>query len=123
MVNPSDREGIGMAQIRLIGLLASLALLFILFSNTRRSHSHGSLSGETVPFLFDSGEIIWDGSVHRAKLFPHFADFDADGKIDMLVGVGDRLSVHRNVGTNSRPVYAEPTWFDETEPSARIPYG
>ena len=68
-------------------------------------------------------EVILDGSRFRARLYPHFADFDGDGVTDLLVGVGDRLSVYRNVGTDRRPVYAAPTWFDEGEPSSHLPSG
>ena len=72
------------------------------------------------PTVFEPPEVILDGSEH-GRLYPAFADIDGDGKIDMLVGnwLG-RLLVFRNQGTNARPVYAEPTWLDETVPSAKI---
>jgi hypothetical protein len=79
--------------------------------------------GADRPTRFDPPEVLLDGSEHGDRLFPHFADFDGDGTTDLLVGVGDRLLVHRNRGTNARPNYAKPTWFDEAEPSARIPAG
>jgi hypothetical protein len=75
------------------------------------------------PAVFDPPEMILDGSEHDGQLCPHYADFDGDGTIDQLVSVGDRLLVYRNRGTNARPEYATPTWFDEAEPSARIPAG
>jgi hypothetical protein len=63
-------------------------------------------------------------------LHPTFGDFDGDGKIDMLVGVkgddGDgkgRLLVYLNRGTNKAPEYAKPFWFDEANPTGRIPAG
>ena len=74
--------------------------------------------------------MILDGSEY-GLLNPAFADIDGDGKPDLLAGVhfGDdsgihgfgRLLVYGNRGTNARPVYAKPTWFDETVASARIP--
>jgi hypothetical protein len=69
---------------------------------------------------FEPPEVILDGSAY-GRLYPAFADIDGDGKIDMLVGnwLG-RLLVFRNNGTNARPVYAKPTWLDETVPSANI---
>ena len=69
---------------------------------------------------FDPPEVMLDGSEY-GRLYPAFADIDGDGKIDMLVGnwLG-RLLVFRNEGTNARPVYAKPTWLDETVPSANI---
>jgi hypothetical protein len=72
------------------------------------------------PTGFEPPEVILDGSEY-GRMYPTFADIDGDGKIDMLVGnwLG-RLLVFRNKGTNSRPVYAKPTWLDETVPSANI---
>jgi hypothetical protein len=75
------------------------------------------------PAEFDPPELILDGPEDGSRLYPHYADFDRDGKIDQVVGVGNRLRVYRNRGTNARPEYATPTWFDEAEPSARIPGG
>jgi hypothetical protein len=67
---------------------------------------------------FDPPELILEGS---ERLYPTFADIDGDGKIDLLVGTWtSRLLVYRNDGTNARPVYAKPTWLDETVPSAKI---
>jgi hypothetical protein len=73
-----------------------------------------------APTGFGAPELILDGSAY-GRLFPAFADIDGDGKIDMVVGTWDsRLLVYRNTGTNARPVYAKPTWLDETVPSAKI---
>jgi hypothetical protein len=72
-----------------------------------------------APTGFERPELILDGSEH-GRLYPTFADIDGDGKIDMLVGTWtSRLLVYRNKGTNARPVYAKPTWLDETVPSAK----
>ncbi len=72
---------------------------------------------------FGPPEVILDGSEKGNRLFPHYADFDGDGRIDQLVGTDDRLLVYRNLGTNAKPEYAKPAWLDEVEPSARIPAG
>ena len=72
------------------------------------------------PSGFDPPEVILDDS-ENGRLYPTFVDFDADGKIDMLVGNWfGRLLVFRNKGTNARPVYAKPTWLDTAVPSAKI---
>jgi hypothetical protein len=66
--------------------------------------------------------------------FPWFADFDGDGKPDLLVGqVGDsrsgklagegRLRIYRNLGAQGRPRFGAPSWFDDAVPTGRIPKG
>lgn len=62
-------------------------------------------------------QLLFDGSHHRDCLYPCYADFDGDGTIDQLVGVGDRLLVFRNHGTTARPAYAPPTFFDAVIPA------
>jgi hypothetical protein len=95
-----------------------------------------SLAGErTAPVRLEFEKRILDGS-DIGVLFPTFGDFDGDGKIDLLVGVRglgkgrlrDKWSeggllVYRNNGTNARPDYAKPFWFDDVVPSGRIPSG
>jgi hypothetical protein len=82
---------------------------------------------ETQELEFD--KRILDG-LQFGYLFPTFGDFDGDGKIDLLVGTkGDnddgkgRLLVYLNRGTNKAPEYTKPFWFDEVNPSGRIPAG
>jgi hypothetical protein len=104
-------------------LLALLALGLVGIGEVFRPTAPESPRGAERLTGVQPPEVILDGSEHGSRLIPHFADFDGDGKTDLLVGVGDRLLVYRNRGTNARPEYAEPAWFDETEPSARIPYG
>ena len=65
--------------------------------------------------------------------FPWFADFDGDGKPDLLVGqLGDargklpgegRLRIYRNLGRPGRPRFGAPVWFDDLVPTGRIPQG
>ncbi|VTR91920.1 unnamed protein product [Gemmata massiliana] len=72
---------------------------------------------------FGPPKVILDGSEFAARLKPCYADYDGDGKIDLLVGAWDRLLVYRNRGTTTEPEYAKPTWFDDAVPSGRIPAG
>ena len=98
---------------------------FVLTGLGAFAHSDASKTapgvGRSVEFA--PPEIILDGSEYGCGMHPHYGDFDNDGKIDQVVGIWDRLLIFRNLGTNAIPTYAKPTWFDETEPSARIPAG
>jgi hypothetical protein len=101
-------------------LRLSIALALLAIGGTVRDPPTGTSLQPDRPTGFDPPEVILDGSEY-GRLYPTFADIDGDGKIDMLVGnwLG-RLLVFRNQGANARPVYAEPTWLDETVPSAKI---
>ena len=90
------------------------------FGGTLHSAPPATASGRGRLTEFEPSEVILDGSEY-GRLYPTFADIDGDGKIDLLVGTWtSRLLVFRNKGTNARPVYAKPTWLDETVPSANI---
>ena len=54
---------------------------------------------------------------------PLLYDFDRDGKRDLLVGqFGDgKLRIHKNIGSNKAPVFAESTWFMAGGAVATIP--
>ena len=56
---------------------------------------------------------------------PCIGDFDLDGKSDLLVGQLEhgRMQVYRNVGSDERPRYASPTWFQAGGRVASIPAG
>jgi hypothetical protein len=103
-------------------LLAALvvigsAMLLIDLPPAEDSRSRNAAIGFAPP------EVILDSWDYGARLHPHYADFDGDGRIDQLVGVQNRLLNFRNLGSNARPVYAEPSYFDEVEPSANLPSG
>ncbi len=63
---------------------------------------------------------------------PWFADFDGDGKPDLLVGQGmfssafpegGRLRIYKNLGEKGQPRFGEAFWFDDLVPTGRIPMG
>ena len=98
----------------------SIALALMAIGATVPQTPTGTGQQPDKPTGCDPPEVLLDGSEY-GRLYPTFADIDGDGKIDMLVGNWrGRLLVFRNQGTNARPVYAGPTWLDETVPSAKI---
>jgi hypothetical protein len=110
-------------RIRLCAALGGLGLALATIVETPRPNSRCLDQVRCPTAISHPPEVILDGSEHADRMFPQFADFDGDGVTDLMLGVGDRLLVYRNRGTNARPVYDKPTWFDETEPSARLPHG
>lgn len=55
---------------------------------------------------------------------PALFDWDGDGRRDLFVGQNaGRMRVFRNFGTDERPEFSEPVWFDELLPDGRIPVG
>src|SRR5262245_33558804 len=116
--------------------LASIVLL-VMAGHGALLDLRGVAGERTAPMRLEFEKRILDGS-EIGLLFPTFADFDGDGKIDLLVGLyGDtqpaligkghytegRLLVYLNRGTNAAPVYAKPCRFDDLVPSGRSPFG
>ena len=102
----------------------------VLLCGLPRQWAAGDAPGVVDAAGFESAETIYDGAeyAHSGRLFPAFGDMDGDGALDLLVGStaqsgGGRLLVLRNLGTDARPEYGEPSWLDETVPSARVPDG
>ena len=110
-------------RLHLCAVLSGIGLALMVCGGPPTAGSFETTLGVDRPAEFDPPEVIVVGSEHGSRLYPHYADFDGDGKIDQVVGVGNRLRVYRNGGTRARPEYAAPAWFDETETSARIPDG
>jgi hypothetical protein len=107
----------------LCAALCGLAVARVALGEPLRPDFAGRTREVERPDEFGPPEVILHGSEEGTRLYPHYADFDGDGRIDQLVGVDDRLLVYRNHGTNAKPEYAKPAWLDEVEPSARIPAG
>lgn len=110
-------------RFRLCAALCGLAIAKMVLGEPSRPPMSGGTQEVERKAEFGPPEVILKGSKNGTRLYPHYADFDGDGKIDQLVGVDDRLRVYRNQGTNAKPEYTRPTWLDEVEPSARIPAG
>jgi hypothetical protein len=90
------------------------------------------------PFAVMAGGALLDAPFDRKgrhlgdNANPWFADFDGDGKPDLLVGQGafssahpenGRLRVYKNLGEKGRPRFGDPLWFDDLVPTGRIPTG
>jgi hypothetical protein len=73
-----------------------------------------------VPITVDSRTL----ELSDRGAYPELGDWDGDDRRDMLVGQNDgRLRVFRNFGTDSRPEFSPPVWFDELIADGRIPEG
>ena len=66
--------------------------------------------------------------------FPWFADFDGDGRRDLLVGQNTyrarpgkeragALRIYRSTGEKGQPKLDQPLWFDDLVPSGSVPAG
>ena len=110
-------------RIRSCAALAGIGLALATLAETPRPSTRDLEQVPRRTAVVDLPEVILDGSEHNDRMIPQLADFDGDGVTDLVLGIGDRLLVYRNRGTNAHPVYDKPTWFDETEPSARLPHG
>jgi hypothetical protein len=55
---------------------------------------------------------------------PALGDIDGDGRRDLLVGQHrGRMRVFQNIGTDARPEFDEPVWFDEMVAGDQVPTG
>jgi hypothetical protein len=73
------------------------------------------------PVRLEAGGRPVDTDVGHAH--PLLYDFDRDGKRDLLVGQfgGGKLRIHKNIGTNESPKFAEMTWFMAGGEIATVP--
>jgi len=69
------------------------------------------------PFRVEAGGQVIDVEVGHAA--PLLADWDGDGRPDLLVGQfgSGKLRIHRNEGAASQPKFGAPKWFDGTVPT------
>jgi hypothetical protein len=81
-------------------------------------------TGELAPpvRLDAAGKPIDTDIGHAA---PFVVDWDQDGKLDLVVGqFGEgKLKIFRNLGSTSKPQYAEPSWFEAAGSVAKVPTG
>ena len=80
-------------------------------------------SGFEAPVLLTAEGAPIDTDVGHAA--PYLCDWDRDGDRDLLVGqFGEgKMRIYENVGTERRPRYVGPTWFEAGGDIARVPAG
>jgi hypothetical protein len=73
------------------------------------------------PVRLEAGGRPVDTDIGHAH--PLLYDIDRDGKRDLLVGqFGEgKLRIHKNIGTNEAPKFAEHTWFKAGGEIATVP--
>jgi FG-GAP repeat len=107
--------------MRIVSAILLLAGMALLAAAPRQSaDAVAEELAAAVPVEADGQPIVIDDFL----VFPAVGDLDGDGRKDLLVGQqkDGRLRVFRNVGTDARPVFGKPAWFDETVPDGRIPH-
>ena len=69
--------------------------------------------------------VLLDGMPVNELMYPFLGDIDGDGKPDLLIGtrLKGRLLIYPDVRSATDHVLAAPQWFDEREPTGRIPAG
>ena len=69
--------------------------------------------------------IALDGKPVDELIYPFLGDMDGDGAPDLLIGTRrkGRLLIYPNVRAAVDYVFTAPQWFDDREPTGRIPEG
>ncbi|HIA28455.1 MAG TPA: hypothetical protein EYN79_10170 [Planctomycetes bacterium] len=102
-------------------LMASLTL--ILGSFLAADNAQDASNQLEKPILLEASGKPIDTDIGHAA--PYLCDWDSDGDRDLLVGqFGDgKLRIYTNVGTDKKPRYEGPTWFEAGGEIGTIPSG
>ena len=82
-----------------------------------------SAQGFEAPERLNDGESPINVDIGHAA--PYYADFDGDGKRDLLVGqFGDgKLRIYKNQGTDTAPKFKDFEWLKAEGEIAKVPTG
>lgn len=127
-------------RVRRMVIVATVMLALACFAGlriwVRQSREQGRLPGALAasrvfaepqpPPLDEPSEIdVRHSAIEMCwGIYPAVADFDGDGRPDLLVGSKNgRMLVFRNLGTSTIRNFAPSAWFDKLCPNGRIPTG
>jgi hypothetical protein len=86
--------------------------------------ARGDTTGElAAPVRIEAGGEPINVDIGHAA--PHYADFDGDKVLDLLVGqFGEgKLRVYRNLGTDAEPKFGDVSWFEAGGELGTVPSG
>lgn len=109
-------------RVAVVALLA-LGSAPVLLAGGEEKRPARAIASFEEPRRLKAGDEFVDTLIGHAA--PYIADFDRDGKLDLLVGQfgGGKLRFYKNTGTNAVPEYAKFRYFQIGGEDVKVPTG